>query len=88
MKIAVYDTRVVKKNGEVMHFDIFVPEEVADLDKIYKYGRVYLKTKNQEAWSLTTEQCKFCHVENATPEIAKAIQEDGYFIYEMEGCKS
>ncbi len=86
LKVSVYDTYVPKKQGGVMHFDILVPVKEKDLQKIYSYGKDYLKTKGQEGQPLTAKECRFCHVENTKGEIETAIQAKGYFIIEMEGC--
>jgi hypothetical protein len=53
---------------------------------IYKYGREYLKTKGQEGQPLTSEECRFCHVEEASSEIKDSIEAKGYYIAEMVGC--
>jgi Domain of unknown function (DUF2024) len=87
MKIAVWDTYVTKKNGQVMHFDIMAPAEIKDPEVIYKYGREYLKTKGQEGQPLSAKQCRFCHYEAIKPSWEKDIQTKGYFIYEMENCE-
>ena len=44
LKVSVYDTYVPKKQGGVMHFDILVDSNEKDLDKIYGFGREYLKS--------------------------------------------
>ncbi|MGV3603053.1 MAG: DUF2024 family protein [Dyadobacter fermentans] len=87
MKIAVWDTYVTKKDGALMHFDILVPEELGERAQIYQYGKEYLSSKGQEGQALASEECRFCHIEQATPEITSAIEEKGYFIIEMQGCK-
>jgi hypothetical protein len=85
MKVSVYDTHVVKKNGMKMHFDIMVPESQSH-EKAIQYGLEYLKSVGQEGQPLTTKECRFCHMEEAPENVEKAITEKGYFIYEMEGC--
>jgi Domain of unknown function (DUF2024) len=86
MKIAVWDTYVSKRDGNVMHFDIFVAEELKDSEMVYSFGKEYLKSKNQEGQPLTSEECKFCHIETMKPEWKEIILKQGYFIYEMENC--
>ena len=85
MKVSVYDTYVVKKNEMKMHFDIMVPEDQSH-EKVIQYGHEYLKRVGQEGQPLTTKECRFCHMEKASEDAEKAIKEDGYYIYEMEGC--
>ena len=50
MQTAVWDTYVKKKNGNVMHFDIIVPDSIKDAQVIYGYGKTYL-AKNGETES-------------------------------------
>ncbi len=87
MKVAVWDTYVTKKDGTVMHFDIIVQAEIKDADVIYKYGRAYLKIKKQEEQPLTSNECRFCHIESVKPAWENEIEQKGYFIYEMENCE-
>jgi len=86
MKVAVFDTYVVKKNGMTMHFDIIVPKDQPH-EKAIQYGIEYLKKVGQEGQPLSTKECRFCHMEEASEDVEKTIKEDGYYIYEMEGCK-
>ena len=86
MKVAVWDTYVTRKNGLVMHFDIIVPEDQHDSEAILGIGRRYLKTMGEEGQPLTTEECKFCHLQDARPQWVESIKEFGFFIYEMENC--
>lgn len=86
MKVAVWDTYVTKTDGAQMHFDIIVPEDLKDESKIYAFGKAYLHLKQQGQQPLTTKECQFCHIEQASEEMQQAIQEKGYFIVEMEGC--
>ena len=84
MKVAVWDTYVKKKNGNVMHFDIIVPDTVKDTEIIYRYGKAYLAQNGETESSLDTEECQFCHIEEPTPEMKEAISRQGYFILEMD----
>ncbi|OXA75087.1 hypothetical protein B0A56_11525 [Flavobacterium columnare NBRC 100251 = ATCC 23463] len=87
MKIAVWDTYVTKKEGDVMHFDIIVPQEIiTDPAIVYDYGREYLKMKGQEGQKLTSEECKFCHIDFLEPKWEEEINKKGYFIIEIENC--
>ena len=85
-KVNVWDTYVTKKNGEIMHFDIIASVEVNDSSIIYDYGKLYLKRKNQAGQTLTSNQCRLCHIENLRPEWEEEINKNGFFIIEMEGC--
>jgi len=84
MKAAVWDTYVKKKNGDVMHFDIIVPDSMKNAEAIYQFGREYLELKNENESRLQMEECRFCHIEEVSPEMEQAIQEKGYFILEMD----
>jgi hypothetical protein len=84
MQAAVWDTYVKKKDGNVMHFDIIVPDSIKDEQVIYGYGKAYL-VKNGEAESrLNIEECRFCHIEEPTTEMKEAINTKGYYILEMD----
>ncbi|MBL7908003.1 MAG: DUF2024 family protein, partial [Bacteroidia bacterium] len=54
---------------------------------IHTFGKDYLQSKNQDGQPLTAKECRFCHIEAATPEMEAAINRKGYFILEMENCK-
>jgi hypothetical protein len=86
MKVAVYDTYVEKKNGQTMHFDVIVPEEIS-AEVVFDYGRQYLKSVGQEGQPLAANECQFCHVESAKTAVLQEIKDRGYFIKEMEGCR-
>ncbi len=86
MKVAVWDTYVTRRDGTIMHFDIIAPETEKDTTVIYTYGREYLKTKGQEGQPLASEECRFCHVREVSPEWESDIKKKGYFILEMENC--
>ncbi len=86
MEIAVWDTYVRKKDGNVMHFDILAPTSVRDAGVIHGYGRLYLKEKQQGGQPLSSKECRFCHIEKASEEVESAILAKGYHIVEMQGC--
>lgn len=86
MKISVWDTYVSRTDGKMMHFDILVPSEMTDKELIFDYGRQYLETKNYSTNGLSAKECRFCHMEQATPEIEDQIKEKGFYILEMENC--
>ncbi len=87
MKIAVWDTYVTKKDGNVMHFDFITPQEIKDSTVIYGYGKDYLKTKGEDAQLLTSKECRFCHIETVKSQWEAEINQKGYFIIEMENCE-
>ncbi|MCB0633867.1 MAG: DUF2024 family protein [Saprospiraceae bacterium] len=85
-KVNVWDTYVTKKEGSLMHFDIVAPAEITDPEKIYAFGRQYLKTKDQEGQPLSAKECRLCHLEALRPEWEASIATRGFFIIEMDGC--
>jgi Domain of unknown function (DUF2024) len=87
MQVAVWDTYVTKKDGALMHFDIVVPESEKDDSKVMGFGKEYLKSKNQEGQPLTSKECSFCHIEQASKEMLANIHAKGYYIVEMQGCQ-
>ena len=87
MKVSIWDTYVQRDNGSTMHFDIVVPSTLSDATIVYDYGRQFLKTKSFDTGALSSEECRFCHIEQATDVMVKAIEEQGFFIIEMENCK-
>ncbi len=84
MKVAVYDTYVKRSNGYIAHFDIIVPDAKHSHKEVLAFGRAYLRSIQENESELTTEKCRFCHIETPTPEIIESIQKKGYFILEME----
>ncbi len=86
MQVSVWDTYVTRKDGVIMHFDIIIPADLKNETVIYNYGKEYLKTKKLEIQALTSNECKFCHIETVNPQWEDEITQKGYFIYEMENC--
>lgn len=85
MNCDVFDTYVTKTDGQLMHFDIIVPSGTDTLT-VLGFGQQYLAQVGAQSSQVTTDQCRFCHVEQATPEMASAIDQQGYYILPMEGC--
>lgn len=86
MKVAVWDTYVKRKDGQVMHFDILAPADVKNEETIFIFGKDYLQSKNEAGQVLSANECQFCHVEQATEEMIASIQQKGYYIVEMQNC--
>lgn len=84
MKVAVWDTYVKKKNGTIMNFDIMVPDSQKNETIIFGFGKEYLQTKFIADYELTSGECAFCHVEQATDEMIQSINEKGYCILELK----
>ncbi|WP_350289298.1 DUF2024 family protein [uncultured Croceitalea sp.] len=86
MKVAVWDTYVNREDGTIMHFDILVPDNLTNKETIFNFGINYLRTKSFKTGQLTSNECRLCHIEQATEEIVSSIANKGYFIIEMENC--
>lgn len=86
MNVSVWDTFVQRKDNKEMHFDILVPSEFNDQDKIVAYGKKYLSTKNFETESISLKKCQFCHIESASEKTVNAITKYGFDIVELENC--
>ncbi|HRL21826.1 DUF2024 family protein [Alcaligenes sp. SDU_A2] len=88
MKIAVFDTYVRRADGRRMHFDILVSEQGDRTvpQTVLEYGHRYLAAKGIPADSLTTRECRFCHVETASPQVEAEIKRIGFAIIELEHC--
>lgn len=86
MNISVWDTYVKKEDGRTMHFDILVPSELKSEQTIFDFGLEYLKTKPFKTNGLTSKECRFCHIEQATEEMIAAIEKNGYAIIEIQNC--
>jgi hypothetical protein len=85
MECDVFDTYVTRSDGRLMHFDVIAPTGVSQAEAL-AFGQAYLKSVNVMDSVVTAERCRFCHVEQATPEMARAIAAQGYYILPMEGC--
>jgi len=86
MKVSVWDTYVKRQDGLLMHFDIVVPSTEVNKTKIFNFGTIYLQQKAFKTGKLSTKECTFCHIENATQSIINEIQKKGFYIIEMENC--
>ena len=86
MQVSVWDTYVMRAGNQRMHFDILVPVGVYKEDQILGFGQEYLDTKEFATGKLTTQECRFCHIEEASEEVVASIQQKGYVIIELEHC--
>lgn len=85
MKVQVFDTYVKNAKGETMHFDVLIPEG-KKLDDALTSAKEWLKTIKEEAATITSEECSYCHTQNGNPEVEKSIKDKGYHILKMDGC--
>jgi len=85
MDIHVYDTYVKAKDGHTMHFDVFTA--VKDANKAIEFAKKWLTSIGEDEAHITSKECSFCHIQRASTDVIEAINQDGYFIYKMEGCQ-
>ena len=86
MKVSVWDTFVKREGSKIMHFDILVSNDLKDEQIIFSYGKDFLESKSFHTGELSSKECKFCHIEQATDEMINQIKKNGFFILEMENC--
>ena len=80
MPISVYDTYVDGKRGE-MHFDVYLPER--NDEKAIEAAKKFVNSIGEKDAKVTAKRCSYCHSERTTPEIAKEIKKNGYYILKM-----
>lgn len=88
MKIAVFDTYVLRPDGRKMHFDILVRDQIPDKEVgvVLAHGRRYLAAKGVPAESLNAQECRFCHTEFSSPPVEEEINRIGFAIIELQNC--
>ena len=74
------------KTMEKQDIDILVDENVNDAEQVYEYGKKYLKSVAQEGQTLSSKECRFCHIDKAPIEVENQIRANGFSIIEMENC--
>lgn len=84
MKIFVFDTYVKARDSHTMHFDVFLPEN--DAEKAVGFAKQWLASIGEHDSIVTNRECRYCHSEEASDDVAEQISRQGYFIYQMEGC--
>lgn len=83
MKVAVWDTYVKLRNGNIKHFDIIVPEIEYNSEQVYEFGKQYLKSEDSKFLRLESDECQLCHIEEPTSEMLSSIEEKGYYILDL-----
>lgn len=84
MKVSVFDTYVLKSNGDTAHFDILVPADKHNLEDVIVFGKKYLHSLGEGNQSISAAECQFCHIEEPTQAVLDGIEHFGYYILEME----
>ena len=88
MKIAVFDTRVLRPDGRKMQFDILVRDQEPDKapSVVLGHARRYLEAKGLPADTLSARECRFCHTEFAPLPVENEINHSGFAIMELQNC--
>ena len=86
MKVSVWDTYVKRQDGKTLHFDILVSSELKDEKIIFDFGKKYLETKQFQTVEISSNECKFCHIGQASDAVINSINKNGFYIIEMENC--
>jgi len=84
MEIHVYDTYVKAKDQHTMHFDVFMAER--NDEKAIEYAKHWLNSIGEADAVVSSKECRFCHSQSAPADVISSIQQQGYYIYQMEGC--
>ena len=85
MKIDVYDSYARNLAQQVMHFDVFV-ESGTSAEEALAYGQKWLESIGENSQTLSQSRCNFCHTEIANPLVQSTVEQQGYYILQMEGC--
>ena len=83
MKAAVWDSYLKKDDGNVLHFDVVVPDSRSETTLVYKYADEYLKAKGIYSAEINVKNCQFCHIETLTEKMKSDIESKGFNIIEM-----
>jgi len=84
MKVAVWDTYVQLPAGDVLHFDIIVPDFVQDFGTIRRFGQEYLSGLKLDGLQIEANACQLCHIDTPDEQMLESIEHKGYYILEME----
>lgn len=84
MRVAVYDTYARSGDGNILHFDVLVPEHT-DTMRAYEYAKRYAESIDPTC-ELKQARCNFCHVEQASDSVVHEITTAGHSIIPLEGC--
>ena len=85
MKTAVYDTYYTSSSGKLLHFDVLVEHGVSQ-DEALKYARTWLDSIGESGEGLRQEKCNYCHSEHTPEAVRSEIENQGFYILQMEGC--
>lgn len=84
MDIHVYDTYIKARDQHIMHFDVFMAQK--DDDLAIQYAKQWLASIGEAGALVSSDECRFCHTQQAPAAVIDTINQQGYYIYQMEGC--
>lgn len=87
MQLEIYNTYARDSDGGLIHFDVLVPSGTGQAIAREKATQ-WLNSVGQAAKLIRLDSCEFCHIEEATPEYDRQVNQQGYAILQMEGCPS
>jgi len=85
MQLEVYNTYATHGDNETMHFDVLMPQG-SSAHQARLNAADWLRRIGVLDHQFRLDSCQLCHVEEATPEYARDIKQQGYAILQMEGC--
>ncbi len=83
-QLHVFDTYVKSPSGELMHFDVILPEQ--DQRRAIKAAGKWLDSVGEPEAQVNQENCFFCHSTTANPETIDEVKQRGFAIFKLEGC--
>ncbi len=69
----------------MIHFDVLLPSGV-EREVAIGYAKEFLTSIGENVEDFKSERCNYCHSEVVEDNVAFAIECNGYFISQMEGC--
>ncbi len=85
MIVDVWDTYAKSAGGSTVHFDVLVPTGTS-AETAYEFACQWLEKVGLGDAALKQSRCRFCHSENAGPDVVNDIERHGFHIIRMEGC--
>jgi len=85
MKIKVFDTHVRTTQGRYLHFDVLTHTE--DPARARQYAFQWLASLGVQETDVSQDECLFCHNQIGDPQVAEAIERQGYFIIPLHGFR-
>ena len=65
MKVAVWNTHIKRQDGNIMYFDVLVPDAITNEQNIFDFGKDYL-SQFFGTNKLSAKECRLCHMQHVT----------------------